>query len=392
MPNPTTPQAVTDNLRNDVIDFVTKSIGDGIRTNFGAITDPAAFIASTTGAPPTLAFSKGLVRQVCRAWARGSTPIQGALADGIYGPLCKPYLDSIGETPDPARFEPSFPGGQCDSTVYRYAITAELIATPASFPLNANAKTHGPITGWRTTVEGTRLRGYVTSRSVSTAESCGVPSSALSTLTERQVFDIDNRTGYNSPRFEILGVCSGADTCGDGPGGYLPPRTVPGLPTLPPYVPNIPGISIPGIDITIDPDGNINVSIPDLGIDFTVDNPLDSGGGDPGEPEAGTPGSTGAGGEDEGEAPEDMELWALKIDINSLPENPNEYAPGVYRGVCYTYMGDDAGLDHDPAGAMLRDGQLVLAEREGLTKYRVAANPGYNLTVTPYWRKPRKES
>jgi hypothetical protein len=55
-------------------------------------------------------------------------------------------------------------------------------------------------------------------------------------------------------------------------------------------------------------------------------------------------------------------------------------------------MGDDAGLDHDPAGAMLRDGQLVLAEREGLTKYRVAANPGYNLTVTPYWRKPRKES
>jgi hypothetical protein len=106
----------------------------------------------------------------------------------------------------------------------------------------------------------------------------------------------------------------------------------------------------------------------------------------------GTAGSTGAGGEEEGEAPEGKELWALKIDITSFPETPNEYAPGVYRGVCYVYMGDENGLDHDPAGAMLRDGQLVLAEKEGLTKYRVAANPGYNLLVTPYWRKPRKES
>jgi hypothetical protein len=115
-------------------------------------------------------------------------------------------------------------------------------------------------------------------------------------------------------------------------------------------------------------------------------------GSDPGQPEGGTPGSTGEGGDEEGEAPPDKELWALKIDITAFPLRPNEYAPGVYRGVCYVYMGDENGLDHDPAGAMLRDGQLVLAEREGLTKYRVTANLGYNLTVTPYWRTPRKES
>jgi hypothetical protein len=55
-------------------------------------------------------------------------------------------------------------------------------------------------------------------------------------------------------------------------------------------------------------------------------------------------------------------------------------------------MGDENGLDHDPAGAMLKSGQLVLAEKEGLTKYLVSANLGYDLTITPYWREPRKES
>jgi hypothetical protein len=54
-------------------------------------------------------------------------------------------------------------------------------------------------------------------------------------------------------------------------------------------------------------------------------------------------------------------------------------------------MGDENGLDHDPAGAMLRSGQLVLAERDGLTKYRVSANVGYSLTVTPFWRTPEEK-
>jgi hypothetical protein len=49
-------------------------------------------------------------------------------------------------------------------------------------------------------------------------------------------------------------------------------------------------------------------------------------------------------------------------------------------------MGDEDGLDHDPAGAMLRSGQFVLAERNYLTKWKVTANDGYNLSVTPYYK------
>jgi hypothetical protein len=84
-------------------------------------------------------------------------------------------------------------------------------------------------------------------------------------------------------------------------------------------------------------------------------------------------------------------LWGLRIDIDTVPLGAKLYAPGVYRGVAYIYMGDDDGLDHDPAGAMLTDGQFVLAERDYLTKWRVAANDGYNLTVTPYY-KPMQAS
>jgi hypothetical protein len=79
-------------------------------------------------------------------------------------------------------------------------------------------------------------------------------------------------------------------------------------------------------------------------------------------------------------------LWGLRIGVLEAPSSARQYAPGVYRGACYVYMGDSDGLDHDPAGAMLRDGQFVLAERDYLTRWRVAANPGYNLRVTPYYK------
>jgi hypothetical protein len=79
-------------------------------------------------------------------------------------------------------------------------------------------------------------------------------------------------------------------------------------------------------------------------------------------------------------------LWALKIDILTAPPYPKEFAPGVHRGACYVYMGTPAGLDHDPAGAMLRSGQLVLAERDYLTRWKVSANTGYDLRVTPYYK------
>lgn len=394
MPNPTTPQAITDNLRNDVIDLVTGEIQKGIGTNIGAITDPAGFIASTAGAPPTLAFTKGLVRQVCRAWARGSTPIQGPLADGIYGPLCKPYLDSIGETPDAGRFEPSFLGGQCDGTVYQFVIRAELTSNPASFPINANGKTHGPITGWRQTVEGTRLRTYITSRSAVTAESCGVASAPIGALQERLVGDSDNRTGYNPGTFTLLGVCSGPDNCGNAPSGYLPPRTPTSLPPLPPYRPNIPGLGLPGIGITIDPDGNINVSIPDLGIDFTVDNPLrgpagtGTGGGTPGG--QGEPGDTSAPTDEEEEGEDPLRnLVGVRVNLVNIPPRANSNVNSTesyYKGLYYVFFGGEGGEAMNQEAAIVKSSQFFYAPK-GCNKYRVVPNFGVTLTVQPFYEE-----
>lgn len=107
--------------------------------------------------------------------------------------------------------------------------------------------------------------------------------------------------------------------------------------------------------------------------------------GDPGDP--GDPRNTGDGGDTEGEAPPDTELVGLKINLTKIPSHAKQYADGVYRGALYAYMGTNAGLDQDYAGSMVSDGQFILAERPGLTKWRVVANPGYSVRVTPYYRE-----
>jgi hypothetical protein len=105
---------------------------------------------------------------------------------------------------------------------------------------------------------------------------------------------------------------------------------------------------------------------------------------------AGTPGDTGSGGEEEGEAPEDEELVGLRIVILSSPANAPQYSDGLFRAVCFVFMGNENGLDLDPAGSVLRSGQMVLAERPRLTKWLVAANIGFNLRITPYYRNIEK--
>jgi hypothetical protein len=80
-------------------------------------------------------------------------------------------------------------------------------------------------------------------------------------------------------------------------------------------------------------------------------------------------------------------LVGLKFRIVQVPPHAREFAPGVYRGAAYIYMGGDDGLDQDYAGSMLRDGQFVFAEKENLTCWRVDANVGFKLVVTPFYRE-----
>ena len=394
MPNPTAPQTVTNDIKQGVQDVVTREIRRGIDANLQAVTDPAAFLAATTGAPPTLSFAKGLARQACRAWARGRTPVQGPVVDAVYAPLCNQYLGTIGEAPAAGRFEPSFTGGQCDSTVYQYVIRAELTSNPSSFPVNANGKTYGPITGWRTAVEGNRLRGYVTSRSATTAESCGVSSATLGALMERQVFDVDNRTGYNAATFRILGVCSGLDNCGSLPLGYLPPQTVPSLPTLPRYTPAIPGFLMPGIDVSIDENGDIVISVPDLDLTFTVDNPFRpvGGGGDgitaPGDQGEGDSVSEPSDEEEEGTDPT-RNLVGVRVNVVSTPPRVNTNSNSVesyYKGLYYVFFAGDGGEFMDTGGAIVRSSQYFYAPK-GCNSYRVVPNLGVSLTVQPFFER-----
>jgi hypothetical protein len=74
------------------------------------------------------------------------------------------------------------------------------------------------------------------------------------------------------------------------------------------------------------------------------------------------------------------------MDLVSAPDG-RQLASGVYRGGAYIYMGGEVALDQDFAGALLRDGQFVYAEKDNLTKWRVAANMGFNWNVTPYYRQ-----
>jgi hypothetical protein len=80
-------------------------------------------------------------------------------------------------------------------------------------------------------------------------------------------------------------------------------------------------------------------------------------------------------------------LVGLKVDVLEAPPFAREFAPGIYRGAAYIYMGGDAGLDQDFAGSMLSDGQFVHAEKDNLTCWRVRANTGFRLRVTPYYRE-----
>ena len=363
------------------------------------------WLAGSAPSNPVGAMQHGLGRAACDSWARGEGSGIPPRREALMRDTCQPYIESVGSMPEDATFDKPFGGGQCSGTVYAlsfgagvrdYLDGAELGGGSQPFGLVGGVVFDGPVTGCKPEPKTFGTTGLPQSWRVRVTYGSG--STRLIDINPTDIAPVGGRTERRLTSFNasFSRVSGGADTCGDPPDEWQAGRPGASIPDPAP-IPSPPGFDIPfpGVKVTLNPDGTISIDFGDGGPPLVVDpgtNPDSPQGSDPGPPESGTPGSTGEGGDEEGEAPEGRELWALKIDIDSLPARPNEYAPGVYRGVCYVYVGDENGLDHDPAGAMLRSGQLVLAEREGLTRYRVTANIGYNLTVTPYWRTPRKES
>lgn len=335
------------------------------------------FLAGSAPSNPWSRFQWDAGRETCRRWAADKGGGILPSRDVFMRDTCSPYISATYGTPPSGTSTPPFTGGQCVGV--SYVVTYQDQTTSGPFGSPGTRSGTGPVLGPYRDVTGFVARAGIQFAS-GKAQTIDGPASEVLAPTIISIVRSD----------------SAPDTCGNPPGQYDPGGPVTGVPGPSP-VPAPPGVPwpFPGVNITFNPDGTIGVDFGDDTPPVTIDpgEPDAPGSGtDPGPPEVGTPGSTGEGGDEEGDAPPDRELWALKIDISSFPPRPNRYTDVVYRGVCYVYMGDANGLDHDPAGAMLRSGQLVLAEREGLTRYLVTANLGYNLTVTPYWRKPRKES
>ena len=381
-----------------------KNVNDGLRGMLGfggdMFLDRPGFINGEGGGWPLADVIRDLTRFNCRRWARADKEGFSPYVNATNAALCDPYLSSIGMGVPEGDMGPVHKGGQCDGVPYgaRYSWKASEGDSPNNYTpsfgqfLNGSQTLYGPVT-----YHGRLLVGggstFCGNPGQSSFEASGFDAGGAPIRVALNQGGATCRPG--SPTITGLSFerLDGGAECGNPPTLYTPPGNTTSGPTDGPnIVVNIPGIG--PITVSVDPgeDGNPIVCYDEL--DLCVEIPIgDPGMGNgsestgPGAPEAGGSGTTGDGGTEEGEAPSGTELWALKIDILAFPPSPKKYSADVYRGVCYVYMGDANGLDHDPAGAMLRDGQLVLAEREGLTKWRVTANVGYNLSVTPYYRE-----
>lgn len=377
MSNPIAPVPLDARLKNSLQDFVVNEIERGIRQNFDAVADPASFIASNTPAPANLEFSRSMVRRVCRAWARGKTPVQGPLADMTYRPICTPYLDTLNETPFFGEIGPGFTGGQCAGTNYAidYAVTLNGNQITSGFPSGRYGPIGREIISLGPTSWGVRI--YF-------RNSIGQPQTGVIA----NLFNVAAKPVWS--RFNIV-VISGADNCGDRAPQYIAPSTRPNLPSLTGQPVTLPGFGDVPLTVDFDNDGNIVATFPTLGLTVSVPNPLlplDTGGGEetpPGEQgTAGTPVDS-ADGEAEGENPT-RNLVGVKVEILNVPPRANtqfNQQSVYYKGAYYVYMGGAAGMSQHPA-AIVKTTQFYYADK-GSNSWRVEANSGYTLRATPYY-------
>lgn len=326
-------------------------------------------------------------RQACRRYADQPDKFTGVAAS-LVERACRPYLADIGYGTPPS-IKPPFIGGQC---AVRYSVrgdryslatgnlvqAAQLFASNLLGPLRFESAGNAPPPGGCNPGTGTFSAG------------------AVIRSANNLVVSI-NGSGCSSfhPQTRNITVTrdgGGLDSCGNPDTEVEIPRppSMPGDP-VEPFNPG-PDVNI-DIGVGINPDGTITV---DIGTGpITIDPFADpgegaGGGGGPPPGDIGSPGAggvAGAGEDAEGEAPPGSVLVGLDLTLTTIPESAREYEPGVYRGVCYVYMGVPGKLDHDPAGAMIRSSQFVFAEKDNLTSWRVSSNNGYVINVIPYYRE-----
>jgi len=330
-------------------------------------------------------------RSACRRYGADPTVFPANRRERIEA-ACRPYLDGL-DPGNGAGIAVPFEGGQCPGALLIGEVQGINNVTMA--PFSQKFKTLGPLVSAQNVMSGNFPQFHVTSGGTVIATAlCGGAQPSPGPVISR-VFG-----GTRDPRLIIQGVtvteiCSGSlDNCGNPPPVIRQPRPQPdGNP--PPFRFN-PG---PFVDVDVDvdvlPDGTINVNVG--GPTFNVD-PFsggggggDSGGNDPvgGPGSSGGSSDTGAGGSDEGSADEGDELVGVLVQVLSAPEGANRFFNNseiVYRGAYYVAMGYPGRLGLDMSGGTAETLQFFHAQQRGLTDYRVRANVGFDLRVTPYYR------
>lgn len=387
VPQGTVGEALTDSARDGLAGLLEQAAFKGLEDAYRIATELPQFIADNDFIAPGAIPTRLIGRAACRAYARGGGPQRNPGFDGFWGGLCAPYLDSIGESPDPGGVGLPFTGGQCPGVRYEFDF---------SFT---------DVNGERQTVDrrvnGRLVGAFVTPPNQNGALEVGVKFiSNLSGSEEFLQVSAVNQGQNAAPAISNVRVDGGgADTCGDPPPVYDPPKIKPGLPTVGPQPIDFPGIGPTPFTVTFSPEGTLVIDLPEVGVDVAIEDPFgfggggddDGGGGGGGAPpgDVGAPGAaqdTGPGGDAEGEAPEGSVLTGVRVQILSFPSSRNKYTDEVFRGAYYVYMGVPGLLDLDFGGAMVRTDQFFFAEKENLTAWRVRANTNYELRATPYYR------
>jgi len=355
------------NFFKDGIDQLVTGEGEYIRAG-----EPAGQIAK---------IGQAVARSYCRQYGADPSAARFGNAARIEN-SCRPYLDDLDPGEGPAISVP-FSGGQCSGTVYRVSGTYRDEGTggnPSSWGPN---NVTGPVTG---VVNRPPTGGGAGRRDIWVTSSGG---SDVRVFTDA----FKSQAGPNVITTITL-LSGGPDTCGNPPPVVTQPRPI-ADPTGPSFRFNPSGDVNIDIDVDVLPDGTINVDIGTgpINVDpFPPDS--DGGGGGDGD---GPPGDVGEADEDGAEdadedgnasgcAGENQVLGGLKVDITGIPDSARQYAPGIYRGAGYIYMGAEGKLDQDFGGSMMRDGQFYLPEKNNLTCWEVQANLGYRLRVTPHYR------
>jgi len=385
-----TPGSILDRVAQEIPAF----FRDGIDQ---IVTGEGEYIRSGDPQGTVGKIGQAVARSYCRQY--GADP--GAAKFGNAARIenaCRPYLDDL-DPGNGAGVGVPFEGGQC-ATRYRFKGSGSTDATlcNGAFWQTINANTlivlsdvPGPVVSTELLLTSPTNCGFgsVSLRVVNGAGTVFQAIITSPTFTGNATLGIGG-VSFILERFDGL-----SDDCGDPPPVVTQPEPIPD-PTGPEFRFN-PGPFVDvNVEVNVDVDGSINVGIGGPTVNVDPFGGGDDGGGGGGGTTTPSPGDigdaggasdTGLGGEAEGEAGEGEVLVGLKVDILASPPNARQFAPGVFRGAGYIYMGVNANLDQDYGGSMLKSGQFFFAEKENLTHWEVSANNGYDWRVTPYYRE-----